>query len=1653
MRIKLTLALHLAFVIFTNAQQKETPGIFGKDFTIKDRFGRDYTFEQILLPPNHTQAITCVAGSFPGPIFELTFEDEVLNTGIGFDDPAPGQFSATLGEDRQMVACQVFTDISAALVAADDPYTVPSVNNPTQRVRILIRQSTNWGSDPIEQPGVLGYASPFLLEAAAGVHSPTAGTIWQMINSGFDPWYGLPAGSFLPPPNPPAHGFIRMNFNHTFYNDLGNAIPSTTADHDLYSVLLHEATHGLGLLSLIDANGASRLWPGNFTGPYSIFDTYLRSTSGSNPLLQSSGTSQFNGNWSWNCNTSLVPLYTSTTCGITFSGLNNACSADYTQSTWSPGSSLSHFDMNCNPTTCSSSPTYVMHPDLPAGVMRRTYSQEEIRTLCDLHYVTTGNFGGTLPLSTATYSSGICGFRVAGVNDFRPYSADNNNTAQNFTVPAATTITFTQNDFLANDVNADSYTNLEVIRGFGSVIPISPTSFSFTGANNFFGNVVISYVPVNNNGQHGQATYIILRVNAPTLTGCPLQPNECNFICNGDFENSYGYGDFTPNPTNNGVLAAWQQIGTSDLYTRNSPDPICDIPNNNLGSGLEVWDAPNPANNHYVHFGGFINGNSEGIQQQLTNPLLSGHTYTLTLHVMNMPPHVTGGYVNSNFLVYTNSSQAPGNNSLVGTFQIAQPVPADFMWHTYSIPITPSGNESWLIIRNPVATTNNIGFLIDNVSLFENPVPVDAGPDINYCTPAPTNIPLTATTCSNANLTYSWTDGTNTWNTQNIQVSPTVTTTYTVTVTNTSPDGDYSYTGSDQVTIFVHPLPAVTIATTGVPICNGGSATLTASGGQSYIWSDGSTTASITVSPSVTATYTVTGFDAFGCQNTATVNVTVGNPPSITVTASPSNVSCSGTPVTLTASGASTYSWSPAVSCSSPCSTAVVTPTATTTYTVVGTDPIGCTAASSVTVTYAAVSNLCCSAPNVVLPINASSNSFPGNTIAPGNIVDVTGIFIINGNVTYNNVIFRMSTNAVIQVSPSASLTLDGCHLFSCSDMWNGIYLLQAGNNAGGLSMKNFTSMEDAFNGIVGNSGNTNISSVIDIKDCSLNKNYINIQVSNYTTGNNTPYSLTIRRTSFSCASSSYSPGNTLKTNSALAQRTKVGVAIDNVRLVTIGVPANNCINTFSNMDYGVYAVKSAINVFNNQFLNLAGNVQNCGNPPCTPFGVGVFVPNISPADQFIITVGGSGNKTNLFKEVYRAVDVRNVGQLYVINNMMTNTTTPPVFNPSLGNLTSEFAVRASVVKATLKVTDNHINNFFYGVAFGRNNPSGTFNPLIEISGNTITTSGSGYVSNGILVFDNPGNNITAILQSILIRDNTLSDVRDIGIYCRHILNKPVVASSPSGTQSLVMRFNNAGTVMGIFMEGCYNAIVDNNSVFSTSYSNPRMYGIYLRNSKYTLARCNNIGTIGTCIAIEGNCGSAYQPPQSNFGILSNHFYDALMGIYMTNSAVLGPQGDPSHPMGNQWLSPLSIYSLGQTRTDNSVNPVGNEFYCNQNTQEFPTANFGTPPITVSPSAGNAPNCPGPSQRIVSDEPYPGDELVLVHPNPSSGLFEIEAVSDEAGMDICVYDLLGTLVLKKHFDPSERMSVDLGDYSDGVYFMHIISGSGLSVVKKIIREK
>jgi len=199
------------------------------------------------------------------------------------------------------------------------------------------------------------------------------------------------------------------------------------------------------------------------------------------------------------------------------------------------------------------------------------------------------------------------------------------------------------------------------------------------------------------------------------------------------------------------------------------------------------------------------------------------------------------------------------------------------------------------------------------------------------------------------------------------------------------------------VTLTINPLPTITASTGTSPICTSFSSSITALGANTYAWSNGINTGTQTVSPtaptiSVTATYSVTGTDANGCTNTASTKVIVNPSPTITASALPTAV-CNGFGSTITANGAGTgsYIWSNLAITANQ----TLSPSATTTYLVTGTDANGCinTATTKIVVNQIPTVNL-------TLPtLNTSTGNYCVNSTAlPISISPNTGTISVTGN-------------------------------------------------------------------------------------------------------------------------------------------------------------------------------------------------------------------------------------------------------------------------------------------------------------------------------------------------------------------------------------------------------------------------------------------------------------------------------------------------------------------------------------------------------------------------------------------------------------------------------------------------------------------------------
>ena len=204
-----------------------------------------------------------------------------------------------------------------------------------------------------------------------------------------------------------------------------------------------------------------------------------------------------------------------------------------------------------------------------------------------------------------------------------------------------------------------------------------------------------------------------------------------------------------------------------------------------------------------------------------------------------------------------------------------------------------------------------------------------------------------------AGLGYQWRkNGVNIQGAVAADYSATMTGEYKVVIINASGCADSSI----AVSVRVNPLPPAN-AGKDTAITKGRSVTLAASGGTAFLWNTGATTASITVSPTMTTTYSVRVSDSIGCSASDDVTVRVtGSTLSATAAAAPASI-CAGISTQLRAAAAggtanATFSWrSVPAGFTSTEQNPAVAPTVSTVYTVTVADGAdSATASVSVTV-------------------------------------------------------------------------------------------------------------------------------------------------------------------------------------------------------------------------------------------------------------------------------------------------------------------------------------------------------------------------------------------------------------------------------------------------------------------------------------------------------------------------------------------------------------------------------------------------------------------------------------------------------------------------------------------------------------------------------
>jgi gliding motility-associated-like protein len=617
---------------------------------------------------------------------------------------------------------------------------------------------------------------------------------------------------------------------------------------------------------------------------------------------------------------------------VSIDGANGTCTSSTTASI-TIGSGLS-ITVN-SPTICAGE-TAILTANGAAsytwstGQNTNTLSVSPTNTIT---YTVSGTNGTCTGSNTAVVSIAPTPALVVGTNSITLCSGQ----STTLTASGATNYTWVPGNFSGSIaiVTPTINTTYTVLASNGTCTNSATSSVNLINCNSpcqfNLGNDLSFCSPINYliNGPTGYTSYSwspsgAITQNLTATTGgtyvCNASLLSNDLVANGDF--SLGNSLFSSNyivPTVNGPFGLLSNPGTYAITT-----------------------SPSLVHNNFLNFGDHTTGTGN---MMVCNGASTANDIVWTETITVVPN------TNYNFSAWVASTE---NTSAASAAQLQFSINNTLIGPVYTAPLTGGiwsnffvnwnsglNNTAVITILDQNTASGGNDFAIDDIFyqqvctfsdtlvITDNPIPVVTASATNsvIC-----NGNSTSLVASGAN-TYTWTSGV----TNGANFTPTTTATYSVIGTSAA-----GCTNTAVTTITVYSTP--TLSVNNPSICSGQTATLTVTGANTYTWSNTVIGSSQTVNPLTTTIYTVSGTDLNGCISTTVTTSTVSVSATPTITINSATI-CEGQSATLSAIGATNYTWSTTETTSSINTTPVITAT----YSVSG-DNGGCSASASTTV-------------------------------------------------------------------------------------------------------------------------------------------------------------------------------------------------------------------------------------------------------------------------------------------------------------------------------------------------------------------------------------------------------------------------------------------------------------------------------------------------------------------------------------------------------------------------------------------------------------------------------------------------------------------------------------------------------------------------------
>lgn len=634
--------------------------------------------------------------------------------------------------------------------------------------------------------------------------------------------------------------------------------------------------------------------------------------------------------------------------------------------------------------------------------------------------------------------------------------------------------------------------------------------------------------------------------------------------------------------------------------------------------------------------------------------------------------------------------------------------------------------------------------------------------------------------------------------------------------------------------------------------------------------------------------------------------------------AATSTTGCTGESFTLTATGASTYTWNPGALTGS---NVVVSPGSATIYTVTGSTPIGCSVYSQ---TIGIYPTSCCTNTNsgnislknatvvatggIAWNSMTSGNVYTGLINAPTNSV-VTNTLTIIGGLTINTPmtfsLCNVSINEDVYIIQNSKTNIDRSWFYGCGKLWGGI------NSKAELNITN-SFIEDAYLGVnlgyfsfIGTHPKFTSHNVVYNKNyisiiagmCSMNTGSFSITGSiftsrtisaalhNFAVGtqyNSTLLPLSSKVPAKLLGSSAYSiTANTIRSNIGIGFYGLVSTSTvtPDFKVGGVSTISQSDNDKYSNMfDYineGVYNANSKILLINGKYSNIINT--GVGNT------LGAVYHNDGSASPSTTStkigqLGGGSSPTSYYKNIFGfgtspildAVVAENGG---VVDVSYNDFKTISRYGVAIKNWNA-----SSVSSETVVVSNNSYTTAAYAF-YGYNNQSIS----ASVKSNTLVQSPATYTNNVNVYIDEINKPANA---SYTVNANNFAGTLN-GVFARNAKNIRVINNTIQIAKPVTTSTYNAA----VWFDNVENSLVKGNGITCnpTNSGSWNTFGTFANASIQNTFKCNTISKVSACMKFQADCYPSYN--YKNTLNQTGGTDPCLYGVWLDNFAQTGDIG------------------------------------------------------------------------------------------------------------------------------------------------------------------